>query len=146
MALWHYLLSHQGPWDQEKFECLLTEWIVSCDQPFDEFEKEEFIKLITYMHHPALSIKVPSHEGVCRHVMKMGEDTIDGIHKMFAVWVPHSSMHSYLIISVGTQGKSCIVSWCMEFKQSVCIHSHRHSLYYKQRTVGYVNYIVFMFD
>ena len=52
------------------------EWIVSCDQPFDEVEKEEFIKLITYAHHPALSIKVPSREGVRHQVMKMGEDTV----------------------------------------------------------------------
>ncbi|KAF8236729.1 hypothetical protein L208DRAFT_1217461, partial [Tricholoma matsutake] len=35
-----------GPWDQAKFECLLTEWIVSCDQPFDEVKEEEFVKLM----------------------------------------------------------------------------------------------------
>jgi hypothetical protein len=29
------------------FEHLLTEWIVACDQPFDEVEKEEFVKLMT---------------------------------------------------------------------------------------------------
>ncbi|KAF8234452.1 hypothetical protein L208DRAFT_1261840 [Tricholoma matsutake] len=42
-----------GPWDQAKFKCLLTEWIVACDQPFDEVEKEEFVKLMTYACHPA---------------------------------------------------------------------------------------------
>jgi hypothetical protein len=50
----------QGPWDQEKFEWLLTEWIVACDQPFDEVEKEEFVKMITYAHHPQSSIHLPS--------------------------------------------------------------------------------------
>ncbi|KAK0214356.1 hypothetical protein IW262DRAFT_1233436, partial [Armillaria fumosa] len=26
------------PWEQEKFEKLLTEWIVACNQPFEEVE------------------------------------------------------------------------------------------------------------
>jgi len=64
---------------------LLTEWIVACDQPFDEVEKEEFVKLMTYARHPAPSVKLPSREGVKRCVMKMGEDTIDGIREMFSV-------------------------------------------------------------
>ena len=61
------------------------EWIIACDQPFDEVEKEEFIKLMTYACHPAPTIKLPSCEGVRCHVMKVGEDTIDGIREMFAV-------------------------------------------------------------
>jgi hypothetical protein len=58
---------------------------VACDQPFDEVEKEEFIKLITYVHHPATSIKLPGRDGIRRRVMKLGEDTMDGIREMFAV-------------------------------------------------------------
>ncbi|KAH9008872.1 hypothetical protein EDB83DRAFT_2168691, partial [Lactarius deliciosus] len=34
------------PWDQERFEELLIEWVVACDQPFDEVEKPEFISLM----------------------------------------------------------------------------------------------------
>ena len=67
---------NQGQWDQVKLECLLTEWIVVCDQPFDEVEKEEFVKLMTYAYHPAPSMKLSSWEGIGHHVMKMGEDTI----------------------------------------------------------------------
>ncbi|ESK81464.1 hypothetical protein Moror_15806 [Moniliophthora roreri MCA 2997] len=37
----------EEPWNQEKFETLLVEWIVTCDQPFDEVEKLEFIAMIT---------------------------------------------------------------------------------------------------
>ena len=74
----------QGLWDQAKFERLLTEWIVACDQPFDEVE-EEFIKLMTYACHPAPSVKLPGREGIRCWVMKMGEETVDGIHEMFAV-------------------------------------------------------------
>ncbi|KAH9015437.1 hypothetical protein EDB83DRAFT_2203680, partial [Lactarius deliciosus] len=35
-----------GPWDQETFERLLMEWIIACDQPFNEVEKPEFVKLM----------------------------------------------------------------------------------------------------
>ena len=87
----------QGPWDQAKFKHLLTEWIIACDQPFDEVEKEEFIKLMTYARHPASSVNLPSREGICHRVMKMGEDTIDGIREMFAVGDMHI-LSSLLII------------------------------------------------
>jgi hypothetical protein len=75
----------KGPWDQDKFKYLLTEWIVSCNQPFDAVEKPEFIKLITYAHHPVPTIKLPRRDGIRRRVTKMGEDTIEGIKNMFAV-------------------------------------------------------------
>jgi hypothetical protein len=58
---------------------------VACDQPFDDVEKEEFVKLITYARHPASSVKLPSRDGIRRRAMKMGEDTIDEIRDMFAV-------------------------------------------------------------
>jgi hypothetical protein len=80
---------NQGPWDQAKFERLLTEWIVACDQPFDEVEKEEFIKLVNYARHPAPSIKIHSREGIQRRVMKMGEETITSTREMFEVGVIH---------------------------------------------------------
>jgi hypothetical protein len=37
-------------WDQEKFEQLLTEWMVACDQPFEEVEQPEFRRLLEYTH------------------------------------------------------------------------------------------------
>ena len=77
----------QGPWDQAKFERLLTEWIVACNQPFDGVENEEFIKLMTYARHPATSVKLPSREGVQHCVIKMGEDTVGGIREMFDVGI-----------------------------------------------------------
>jgi hypothetical protein len=61
------------------------EWIVACDQPFDEVEKKEFNRMISYARHPQPSIKLPSREGIRRRVMKMGEVTVDGIRKMFSV-------------------------------------------------------------
>jgi hypothetical protein len=92
----------QGPWDQAKFEHLLTEWIVACDQPFDEVGKEEFIKLISYAHHPAPSAKLPSRDGICCRIMKMGEDTVDEIRDMFAVRMNSSHIMSVRVMLTTT--------------------------------------------
>ncbi|KAK0197811.1 hypothetical protein F5146DRAFT_1130724 [Armillaria mellea] len=42
-----------GEWDQVKFERLLLEWMIACDQPFEEMEWPEFPLLLIYTHHPA---------------------------------------------------------------------------------------------
>jgi hypothetical protein len=72
-------------WDYEKFEQLLMEWIVACDQPFDEVEKPEFIAMMNFTHHSGGRLKIPKREGIKRRVMKMGEETIKGVCKMFKV-------------------------------------------------------------
>ena len=77
----------QGNWDQEKFERLLTEWIIACDQPFDEVDKPELRSLLTYVHHPSSTLKIPHRDGIKRRAMKMGADVVDGVKQMFAVGV-----------------------------------------------------------
>ena len=42
--------SQKQNWDQEKFEQLLADWIIACDQPFDDVEKLEFQYLLKYTH------------------------------------------------------------------------------------------------
>jgi hypothetical protein len=42
---------------------------------------------MVYAHHPAPSVKLPSHEGVKCCVMKMREDIINGICEMFSVHI-----------------------------------------------------------
>ena len=54
----------QGPWDQEKFESLLMEWIIACDQPFDEVKKPEFVAMMNHMHHGRGPLSMPKHEGM----------------------------------------------------------------------------------
>jgi hypothetical protein len=62
------------------------EWVVACDQPFDEVEKPEFIALMEYTHHgSSLNFRVPGRNVVKSRVMKMGEDTVEGTRKMFEV-------------------------------------------------------------
>ncbi|KIJ96825.1 hypothetical protein K443DRAFT_124285 [Laccaria amethystina LaAM-08-1] len=70
-----------GPWDQEKFESLLTEWIIACDQPFHKVEKPEFIAVMNHAHHGRGPLNMPKHEGMKQSVMKMGEDTIEDLFR-----------------------------------------------------------------
>jgi hypothetical protein len=64
---------------------LLTEWIVACDQPLDEVEKPEFIRMVQYAHHSLTKLNLPSRQGMHRRVMKLGEETIEGTQGMFMV-------------------------------------------------------------
>jgi hypothetical protein len=75
----------QGPWDQETFEQLLTEWIVACDQPFDEVEKPEFVTMMNFVRHTGSPLKIPKRDGIKRRAMKMGEEIIEGVREMFMV-------------------------------------------------------------
>jgi hypothetical protein len=77
----------QGPWDQERFEQALTEWMVACDQPFTEVEKPEFIAMMHVTHHSGGPFKIPKQDAIKRRVMKMGTDTVEGIRAMFQVVV-----------------------------------------------------------
>jgi len=76
--------SQEQNWDQEKFEQLLADWIVVCDQPFDEVEKPEFRRLLEYTHlRPSLHI--PHRTAITKRIMTMGEDTVEGVRKMIEV-------------------------------------------------------------
>lgn len=78
-------ISAQGPWDQEKFEQLIAEWVVSCDQPFEEVDRPQFCKMLRYTHHPAPELKIPHRDAIRRRIMKMGEDSVEATKEMFAV-------------------------------------------------------------
>ncbi len=78
-------MSLQGPFDQNMFEKLLVEWIVACDQPFEEVERPELRRLLEYTHHSFKALQVPHRTTIKTRVMKMGEDTINEVKKMFSV-------------------------------------------------------------
>ncbi|KAJ8581379.1 hypothetical protein M405DRAFT_751882, partial [Rhizopogon salebrosus TDB-379] len=40
----------EANWDQDTFEQLLAEWMVACDQPFEEVDRLEFCHLLEYTH------------------------------------------------------------------------------------------------
>ena len=75
----------QGLWDQDKFEQLIAEWIVACDQPFEEVDCPEFWDMLTYAHHLAPNIKIPHRDAIRHRIMKMGEDSVEATKEMFAV-------------------------------------------------------------
>jgi hypothetical protein len=47
--------------DQEKFRQYLTEWIITCDQPFNEVE---FITMMNYTHQSGSPLKIPQHNAI----------------------------------------------------------------------------------
>ncbi|SJK99091.1 uncharacterized protein ARMOST_02377 [Armillaria ostoyae] len=74
----------KGDWDQDKFERLLAEWLVACDQPFEEVDRPEFRNLLSYAHHHSLEdLHIPHRDAIRRQIMKMGEDSIEETRKMF---------------------------------------------------------------
>ncbi len=75
----------QECWNQEKFEELLTKWIIASDQPFKEVEKPELVDLLNYVHRSLSSLKIPSRFTVKRHVIKMGAEGIQKMTELFAV-------------------------------------------------------------
>ena len=75
----------KGPWDQEKFDDLLAQWIIATDQPFDTVDQPEFHTLLTCAHHPSPELKIPYCDAVRRRIMKMGEDGIEVTKEIFMV-------------------------------------------------------------
>lgn len=58
--------------------------MVACNQPFDEVENPKFISLMEY-GHDLKTFSLPKKDGVCRQVMKLGEETIQETKDMFVV-------------------------------------------------------------
>ncbi|KAK6967057.1 hypothetical protein R3P38DRAFT_3413899 [Favolaschia claudopus] len=93
----------RGDFDQALFDTLFAEWMVTCDQPFDEVEKPEFIWLMEYTHHGStLNFRVPGCKAITTRIMKMGEDTVDGTSKMFQELKPKVSLSSISICFFAT--------------------------------------------
>jgi hypothetical protein len=61
------------------------EWVIACDQPFEEVERPEFIAMMNYTHHTGTSLKIPKRNGIKLRVMKMGDNTIEDVRNMFSV-------------------------------------------------------------
>ncbi|KAK0437090.1 uncharacterized protein EV420DRAFT_1487276 [Desarmillaria tabescens] len=72
-----------GAWDQKKFETLLIEWIIACDQPFEEVKCPEFRRLLEYTHHPSLSLHIPSADTIQWKIMKMRDELTKSLRVFF---------------------------------------------------------------
>ena len=63
------------------------EWVITCDQPFEEVERPEFIAMLNYMHlcDAGTSLKIPKRNGIKLCLMKMGDNMIEDVRNMFTV-------------------------------------------------------------
>jgi hypothetical protein len=41
--------------------------------------------MMNFTHHAGIPLKIPKHNTIKQRVMKMGEETIEGVREMFAV-------------------------------------------------------------
>jgi hypothetical protein len=80
-----YFNTSQGPWDQGKFERLLVEWLVACDQPFQEVDRAEFRSLLEHVHHSSEKFTIPGMSTIQRRVEKMGDELKKKLVAFFAV-------------------------------------------------------------
>lgn len=79
------------PWDQERFERLLTEWVITSDQPFDEVDNPTLRELLQYTHNCGQKLHIPSRASIRRRVMKMSADSVEETKQFFKV-VPLEKM------------------------------------------------------
>ena len=63
---------------------LVVEWQVACDQPFDEVHKPEFQHMIEYLPP---GVYIPHQDAMQHLIMKLGEETIQGIKDMIEVCI-----------------------------------------------------------
>ncbi|KIJ35055.1 hypothetical protein M422DRAFT_181239, partial [Sphaerobolus stellatus SS14] len=91
----------QTPWDQKEFEKLLVEWVIACDQPFEEVKRPELKSLLNYVHHHSTKLNVPSATTAKHRVMKLGEMTIDDLKK----FITNLGSNVSLLLDAWTSGK-----------------------------------------
>jgi hypothetical protein len=106
------------------------EWVIACDQPFEEVGRPEFIAMMNYTHHSGTSLKIPKRDGIKRRLMKMGDDTVEDVHNMFSVRLYCCALHNILIPDSGvdSQREGLFIARRMDFKQSTCVSGHCRSL------------------
>jgi DNA-binding LacI/PurR family transcriptional regulator len=76
----------QATFDQSEFEIILAEWLVACDQPFDQVGHPAFRKLLNYVHAPARKpLSIPGRTTIRKRIMKLGQDSIESTKNMFKV-------------------------------------------------------------
>jgi hypothetical protein len=63
----------------------LAEWIVACDQPFEEVDRPEFRRLLEYIHMGSKPLDIPHRGAIKDRIMKLGKSTVQGIQKIVKV-------------------------------------------------------------
>ena len=69
----------------ETFKRYLVEWVVACDQPFEEVERPELRCLLEYTHMGSKLLNIPYRTALKDRIIKMGKSTVTGIQKLVNV-------------------------------------------------------------
>lgn len=91
----------QEPWDQVKFDNLLAEWIVACDQPFEEVDRPEFRRLIQFAHGDE-PLSIPHRKAMKEKIVKMGAETLESIKSTISVGLFSSDAPKELSVDQAT--------------------------------------------
>jgi len=75
-------------WDPKEFCRLLYEWLVACDQPFQEVEWPEFHRLLQCVWFCSAELDILSAWTACHNIMEMGKDLMRDLKVFFAVSFP----------------------------------------------------------
>ncbi|KAJ8515596.1 hypothetical protein ONZ45_g6994 [Pleurotus djamor] len=123
--------------NQDVFDKLLAEWMVSCDQPFTEVDRPELRALIQYLFQTGgqeTEIRIPGHTTARKKIMKLGEDTIDEMVIMFSkvkskvslsldAWTS-SNQHAFLaIVAHFVNNDGVLEELLIDFKELIGSHS-----------------------
>ena len=61
---------------------------------------------MNFTHHTGHPLKIPKRDAIKRRVIKMGEETIEGVHEMFLVRLGPFIITLVLIVRVEARRKS----------------------------------------
>ncbi|KAL0945053.1 hypothetical protein HGRIS_012008 [Hohenbuehelia grisea] len=76
-----FMRQSEAAWDQAEFEKILAEWMVACDQPFEEVERREFKRLLQYTHRGSKPLHIPGRTTMKTRILQLGKDTIADMGK-----------------------------------------------------------------
>ncbi|KAF4617983.1 hypothetical protein D9613_012957 [Agrocybe pediades] len=122
-------------WDQAEFEGLLVEWMVSCDQPFEEVERPAFRALLDYVHMASRKpLRVPGRTTIKKCIMHMGEDSVAKTKEMFAslqskrsisldAWTSSNQYAFLAIVAHYVSNAGVLEELLIDFKELIGEHS-----------------------
>lgn len=128
---------YQEPWNQDKFEKLLIEWMIACDQPFNKVEKPEFIAAMSYGRSTS-KFTLPKQEGIQRQIMKLGHEAVEEIRTMFVVRFLHCYFLKFLLVQIGFGRQNQPFPWCLDVQQLLCVFSHCSPLCHEWGAMWYI--------
>ncbi|KAJ8495678.1 hypothetical protein ONZ45_g12768 [Pleurotus djamor] len=117
---------------QDVFDKLLTEWMVSCDQPFTEVDRPEFRSLIDYLYQTGNhkdDLRIPSHTTVRTKIMDNGEKSMEAMVEMFSVslsldaWTSSNQYAFLAIVAHFVSNEGVLEEILIDFQELIGSHT-----------------------